>query len=399
MRNEKQQLPAWTLALAAVGLVGLPSAVQAEETQHSVMTALSSTTLSGYVDTSAILKFGAGNKTVGRSFDGDAKQNGFNLDVVKLQLEKPLDEGQWSAGYKVALLFGPDANTMASTSTGTGNATSDFAIKNAYVALRAPIGNGLDFKVGVFDTMMGYEVFDAGSNPNFSRSYGFYLEPYIHTGVSASYKVSDVLSFSAGVADPNNVLINANTINARSSVKSLLSYMGAFTVTAPEGAGFLKGAALTGAIMDHGIAGEPDVIQYYVGGTMPTPIKAITLGLAYDYRGNDASQGVSSRYANAVAGYLVLQASEKFKIATRAEYATGTSGLTTTGAPVSWYISKPGKNNELFGLTTTLDYSLWASTITRLEFRWDHDLSNTGIFNDGSDVNCLSVALNVIYNF
>src|SRR5436189_947642 len=42
----------WTLALASVGIVSLGSVAQAEE-QHSIMTALSSTTLSGYVDTSA----------------------------------------------------------------------------------------------------------------------------------------------------------------------------------------------------------------------------------------------------------------------------------------------------------------------------------------------------------
>jgi len=98
----------WTLALAAAGVVSLGSVAQAEEAQHQVLTALSSTTLSGYVDTSAIWKFGTDNHgpgsgvipTIpGRTFDGTAdKLDGFNLNVVKLTLEKPLDEGQWSAG-------------------------------------------------------------------------------------------------------------------------------------------------------------------------------------------------------------------------------------------------------------------------------------------------------------
>lgn len=391
----------------AVGLVTLPQGGRAEETQHPVLTTLASTTLSGYVDTSAILKFGAGNGTVGRSFDGDAKQNGFNLNVVKMQIEKPLGEDQWSAGYRVGLMFGPDANTLASTSANTlyaltgsedrepvNYATSDFAIKNAYVALRAPVGNGLDFKFGVFDTVVGYEVMEAGANPNYSRSYGFYLEPIIHTGVLASYKVCEVVSVSGGVVDPNNPLLNANTINARTSVKSLFSYLGSITFTAPESAGFLKGAALTGAVIDHGIAGEPDIIEYYVGGSMPTPLTGVTLGIAYDYRGNDEGQGVDSRYANALCGYLVWQVTDKVKLAGRAEYASGTAG--TYGYT---YATDPSKGNELFGLTTTLDYSLWANTITRLEFRWDHDLRGEGIFNDGTDDNGLSLALNVIYNF
>ena len=46
----------WTLGLAAVGVVSLASAVKAEEKASSVMTALSSTTISGYVNTSAHLE-------------------------------------------------------------------------------------------------------------------------------------------------------------------------------------------------------------------------------------------------------------------------------------------------------------------------------------------------------
>jgi hypothetical protein len=41
----------WTLALVSAGVVSLPGASCAEEKPSSVLTALSSTTLSGYVDT------------------------------------------------------------------------------------------------------------------------------------------------------------------------------------------------------------------------------------------------------------------------------------------------------------------------------------------------------------
>src|SRR5688572_11013611 len=174
----------WTLALAAGGVLSLGSIAQAEEAaQNQVMTALSSTTLSGYVSTSAIWKLGTGNANLpGRSYDGPSKQDNFNLDVVKLTLEKPLDEGQWSAGYRTDLLFGPDANVFNTTSAPPFRADQDFAIKQAYVALRAPVGNGIDIKLGVWDTIIGYEVFDAGSNPNYSRSYGYFLEPTTYTG-------------------------------------------------------------------------------------------------------------------------------------------------------------------------------------------------------------------------
>ena len=54
----------WTVCLAAGGVVSLASAVQADEAQKpmsQVMTAVSATTLSGYVDTSIIWKPGTGD--------------------------------------------------------------------------------------------------------------------------------------------------------------------------------------------------------------------------------------------------------------------------------------------------------------------------------------------------
>ena len=52
----------WTLGLAAVGVVSLASAVNAEEAKmNALQTALSSTTISGYVDTS--VEWSLGNKT------------------------------------------------------------------------------------------------------------------------------------------------------------------------------------------------------------------------------------------------------------------------------------------------------------------------------------------------
>src|SRR5579859_2821266 len=59
--EELKKFDKWTVALAAVGVVSLASAAKAEEKASSVMTALSSTTLSGYVDTSAQWNLGTGN--------------------------------------------------------------------------------------------------------------------------------------------------------------------------------------------------------------------------------------------------------------------------------------------------------------------------------------------------
>src|SRR5215813_6570750 len=123
----------WTVVLAGAGLVSLVSPAQAEEKASSVMTALASTTLSGYVDTSAAWNPGTGNAFVPPyKFNSPSKSDGFNLDVVQLRLEKQLDESEWAAGYKVDLWLGPDANVL-NTQSVLSVGKSDFAIRQAYV--------------------------------------------------------------------------------------------------------------------------------------------------------------------------------------------------------------------------------------------------------------------------
>src|SRR5881275_839376 len=148
----------WTVGLAAVGVVSLASAARAEEKISTVMTALSATTLSGYVDTSAQWNFGTGNERLpDYKFGGSSKADGFNLDVVQVRIDKPLDEQDWAAGYRVDLWAGPDANVLGTQSVfGNGGfaGQSDFAIRQAYVSLRMPVGNGIDWKLGVFDSIL-----------------------------------------------------------------------------------------------------------------------------------------------------------------------------------------------------------------------------------------------------
>ena len=389
------KLEKWTLGLAAVGAISFPTVAE-EPVLHPVQSTVQSTTISGYVNTSASLMLGPGGSTVyGRGFDGPSKQNGFNLDVVSLALEKGLDEGQWSAGYRVQMWLGPDANTLGSRSTDS-TATGDFALKNAYVALRAPVGTGLDFKIGTFDTVVGYEVADAGVNPNYSRSLGFFIEPIVHTGALASYRVSEVLSFSGGVATRGDV----NNINARSGTRGVWSYLGSMALTAPESTGFLEGATLYAGVVDSGISGATgkgytaDPLNLYAGLTIPTPLTGVTLGAAWDYR---VSGLFEDSYESAIAGYVSWQASEKAKLSGRADYGYGSHG--TFGLPTFDSNGNTAESVKVFGVTGTFDYSLFANAITRFEFRWDHMANGQEVLNDGGMKNAMSVALNVIYAF
>ena len=382
-----------TAALIAAGIITIPACLPAEETQQNpVLTAVSATTLSGYVDTSASWMFGTGEKLYGRSYDqgsnsapGQNKQDGFNLNVVDLTLEKPLEENGWSAGYRVQLFMGPDANALASSSSFTP--TSDFAIKEANVALRAPVGNGLDFRLGVWTELLGYEISESYLNPNYSRSWGFFLEPIIHTGLLTSYKVNDAISASVGVVD-NGVFSNA--INSRgSTTESKKSYTGILTLTAPDSFGFIKGTTVNLSFLDTGASGRMDPINWYAGITMPTPIKNISIGVSDDYRANGL---FDQSHENAADVYLLYQATEKLKLANRTEYATGSAG--------AWNVPVDGTHNvELLGETFTVDYSLWKNVVTRGELRWDHSLTGQGMFGDGTQRNAVSLTFDVVYKF
>lgn len=385
----------WTIALAATGVVSLASVAQAEES-HPVNTALSSTTLSGFVDTSAIWNVGSGSGVASRFANTAAnRQDGFNLSYVKVQLEKPIDEGTWSAGYKTEIMFGPDANVMPGR---LGGAAGEVALKQAYIALRAPIGNGIDFKVGQFDPIVGYEVTDSYANPNFSRSLAFNnLEPFGHQGILATYQFNDVLGASLGVANSANNTAggyNGGNINAKSSnfggPESYKAYMAGIVLKAPESLDWLAGSSLyAGIVKGMEVGSDNDPVTYYVGGSLATPWKEVTVGAAYDYLANGNFAG---SYGNAVSLYVNFQATEKLKLNGRFEYATASDGL---------FIGAAGDNGKVVGITGTADYALFANVVTRVEVRWDTAVGGTNLrpFGNGDEKNDLSVALNVIYKF
>jgi hypothetical protein len=366
----------WTMGLAAVGVVSLASAVNAEEAKmNTIQTALSATTISGYVDTSLNWNDISKSKngylgsyyTLPLSQNG-SKNDGINLNVVKLSIEKPMDESEWAAGYKVDLLFGPDAvgynPSVAGTAFGQGErirANESFGIKQAYVALRTPVGNGIDWKMGVFDTIVGYEVFESGNNPNFTRSWGWHNEPTQHTGLLGTYRVTDNIAVAAGVANTEYAGINAKDENAWDK-----TWLGSVALTAPEDMGFLSGSTLyAGAVLGSAI----DLDNYYLGATFNTPVAGLKAGIAYDLVDPSVGDG-----GWAMALYLSYQATEKLSLHGRVDQLDPQDG-----------------DSDILSLTGTVQYDLWENVISRAEVRYDDA--------NQADDKSLGVYLNVIYTF
>lgn len=370
-------------------MVGFGAVTQAEEAPSSnLLTAVSGTQISGYVSTSVNW---APNVMAPAGVSFMQPVDGFNLDVVDLKIAKPLDEGEWSAGYNVELWAGPAANTLgnrvgtAPSSARAGaaaGAASAVAIKQANVQLNAPVGNGLVLTMGVFDTIIGYEVANVGDNPNYTRSYGITSEPFQHLGLLASYQLCESASLSVGIADNN-----ATVLNSRPSNNSSKTYMAAATFTAPEALGPLAGASITAGVVDGdpngaaGAANPADVTNFYLGGTIPSSIENVSLGFAWDHVNLDGGTDT-----DVLAAYVGYGLSDKASLNLRLDYLDqGDAG----GAGAL--------GGELLGTTLTLDYALWAGVQTRAEWRYDKNLDGSAAA--GARNNNHLFALNVIYKF
>ena len=408
----------WTIKLAAAGVISFGAVAQADEKPtHQVLTAVSSTALSGYVSTSAHWNPGKANGFAAGT--GSAylagKGDGFNVDVVNLTVSKPLDEGQWSAGYTAELWLGPDAIGIGN---GVGAAAgAGVSIKQAYVALNVPVGNGITVKMGAFDTNIGYEAANSPDNPNYSRSYGYTIEPTQHTGLLASYKVCDALSVNGGVANTRTAaLINRTGAGAAQSERT---YLAGITLTAPDSLGFLKGAVLNAGVVDGRAAGTRptaggtgDVTSYYVGATVPTPWESVKTGVAWDHLQIDKRAGVLTADSDSIAAYVSFNnvGIDKLKLNARVEYFDNGGGAVALGGAGVGKAGVAGAGAaEVLATTLTADYQLWANVVSRLEYRWDHDASGgrhlpgnlngvTGAAGVGAN-NAHLVALNIVYKF
>jgi Putative beta-barrel porin-2, OmpL-like. bbp2 len=425
----------WTLGLAAVGAVSMASAVRADEApkMSQLNTALSNTTISGYVSTSMNWQWDpkatAAATSPGSSVNPGSspasaiplqsgKANGFNLDVVKVTIAKPEDATPWASGYQVDLLFGPDAvgwNPVASSNGSGGyyDGYSDFAIQQAFITLNTPVGNGIDWKFGVWNTVVGYESFDNNANPNYTRSWGWAVEPTEHTGVLAAYKVNDEISFNAGVANTLSTGINTrNTYNNSSGSAWHKTVMGSLTFNAPSNWGWASGSAFyVGAV--YGFAGGTqgnggtqggNQANVYAGATLNSPWKNVTFGAAFDYVQNLAGTSVDTAFGPVHADdyifglYNTIKATDKLSFNTRGEY---------------WEID--AKQNGSIGsdagmaITETVEYDLWANVMSRLEFRYDKVITSDYVNAVGgyvlptgvvvTDATSYGVYANLVYKF
>jgi len=142
--------------------------------------------------------------------------------------------------------------------------------------------HGLDVMIGTYTEILGYEVYETGNNPNYTRSYGYAIEPTAMTGILLGYQLTSAVALNAGICDAWSAGVNARSNPPKS--ESFKTYMGSVTFTCPTNFGFLSGSTLSGGAINGFDAGTgADKTSLYIGGTVNTPITGVKVGAAYDY--------------------------------------------------------------------------------------------------------------------
>jgi hypothetical protein len=232
-------------AVASLSLADSAPEASAQDTKKMVQnnfveTAQKGVKLSGYIDSGYSYNFtGSGNQSqVNGRFGSDTAQRGdFNLYAAKIAIEKALTSANKAqAGFRTDIMLGEDASYFINRSAGqlsnTNNNSNSLFLEQAYVEIRAPVGNGWDFKVGKFVSILGYEVMERPANMNTTFGLLFNVMPLYYTGVLSSYKFDDYLDGKLGVVNGSNSDNNTTTNPNGSDGVALLA---ALNVTAPGG--------------------------------------------------------------------------------------------------------------------------------------------------------------------
>jgi hypothetical protein len=229
-------------AVASLSLADSAPEASAQDTKKMVQnnfveTAQKGIKLSGYVDAGYSYNFAGGGdgSIVNSRVQSDSAQKGdFNLYAVKIALEKAMtSENKAQAGFRVDVMIGEDAKYLANPSvqSNTAQDSNYLFLEQAYVQLRAPVGNGWDFKVGKFASILGYEVMERPANMNITYGLLYNQFPFWYTGVLSSYKFDEYLDGKLGVANGANSDNNTTTSGGSDGVALLAS----LNVTAPGG--------------------------------------------------------------------------------------------------------------------------------------------------------------------
>ena len=389
-------------AVASLSFADSAPEASAQDTKKMVQnnfveTAQKGVKLSGYVDAGYSYNFtgaSSGTDNVAGRFGSDTAAKGdFNLYAVKIALEKALtSENTAQAGFRTDVMIGEDANYLANRTNvndGTNNDQNSNALflEQAYVAIRAPVGNGWDFKVGKFVSILGYEVIERPGNMNVTYGLLWQQFPLFYTGVLSSYKFDEYLDGKLGVVNGSNTDNNTNTANSGDGC----ALLAALNITAPGGNANWSNNFQYSTNPENDTGVSTSANSTFVGGAQPSSSGSMViynswgnwspkfgndkLLFAFDsVLGNYNSTTVATTWYGAAA-YAKYQFNDWFSLASRGEYIGsnnagkfGVNGSTTTQGTTN---ASHATGNNLWEYTLTAGFNVIDNLLIRAEYRLD----------------------------
>jgi hypothetical protein len=337
-------------------------------------------TLAGVLDASGITETGyvaasyyhSNGYSTDHQFDN--KHDSFQLDQAAVTLAYQPKEG---FGALVNVAAGEDMKIL---NAAEGSNANTFDVVQAFVQYAS---GPLTVIGGKYVTLAGAEVIAPTGNANFSRSLLFFAEPLTHTGIRATYAVTDTLSVIGGVNNGWNYSSLTTSGAKTAEVGAAWTPSKIFALTAQAYIGKDPVADAQRTLVDF-------VATY-------NATDALTLILSYDWgKQKQHLAGNPDLDWNGAAFYTNYALNDQWRVSGRLEYLDDKGGFVS------------GTRQTLKEGTVTFGYDPVKSFELRIEFRYDMSNKNQPTFvrslNKDGTVNTLAnsqtgLALQGIYKF
>jgi hypothetical protein len=286
---------------------------------------------------------------------------------------------------------------------------------------------GINWQIGMWPTLLGYETIDASTNPFYTHSYIFNFGlPVKHTGANAIIHATDTLDVYAGITAGNQTIYGADTNGSSSFIGGAkYSPTDSFNVLGLVSYGPEDASKTTDAFTPRPLNANKYNRTYVDGIITYKATDALTLTTELNYVNEDAgletsTGAVKNAEAGGFAQYASLTLNDQWTANLRAEVFADTRGFFVAAYPGSLSavqalegvpytgaapVSYPG--HTTYGEITvgatykpTMPDSLSSITaLIRPELRFDNVLGGPGRFDNGKDETAVMASIDLVLTY
>ncbi|MEO6202433.1 MAG: outer membrane beta-barrel protein [Nitrospirales bacterium] len=319
----------------------------------------------GFLDLGYSLDFNSPDKHLFRNRGTTPRVNELDLNMGGAYIRKsPSEQSRWGAE-----LLGQGGQDSKAFGFGTNlpHVQGSDVLRHfgrANLSYLAPVGNGLTFQAGLFNSLIGYESLYAKDNFNYTRSWVADYSPYLMFGANAVYPFNDRWTGAVFVINEYFHLQHAN---------NLPSY-GAQTIFTPDQSWTMKETIYYGPDQSNT---SLEFWRFFSDTIVEWKYEQVTIAGQYQVgtQKNAMVLGNPRLIYMGAALHTRWQINKSWLVALRPELYSDPNGLIT------------GFEQFVWAVTATAEYRLpyeWTNSIFRLEYRHDNSTGPGGGFFKGA---------------